>query len=245
MPRGGAKEVSRGWGTRKRRTGMCHNRWSALLQTYVQPRKSSPVSYLSAHTLRARGATVCLLSQGYDFGFLRHSRLYEECSQRTGYAWTTQYVGGKKLAVCNSKDGAYQTHPVVDSQRAAWWPMNCRITFNEFKCIVKIYCETLLSTSHFPESIFPASGLEASYFPKDQDCLTAKKSAELWNGITSILVSELRARNVQGEPRFACLVCGWEEQDWKWLVHWSYKICGHLCVWAQKSGWAIDQQMVI
>lgn len=41
--------------------------------------------------------------QGYDFGFLRISRLYEECSDATSYTWTTQYVGGNKLAICNSE----------------------------------------------------------------------------------------------------------------------------------------------
>lgn len=43
------------------------------------------------------------LLQGYDFAFLRISRLYEECSVQTQYKWTTQYIGGNKLAVCNGK----------------------------------------------------------------------------------------------------------------------------------------------
>ncbi|XP_042290252.1 uncharacterized protein si:ch1073-126c3.2 [Thunnus maccoyii] len=42
-----------------------------------------------------------LCNHGYDFGFLRRSRFYDECSEQTGYKWSTQYVGGNKLAVCN------------------------------------------------------------------------------------------------------------------------------------------------
>lgn len=43
------------------------------------------------------------MSQGYDFAFLRRSRIFDECSSQTGYKWNTQYVGGNKLAVCNGK----------------------------------------------------------------------------------------------------------------------------------------------
>ncbi|XP_036980322.1 uncharacterized protein si:ch1073-126c3.2 [Acanthopagrus latus] len=44
-----------------------------------------------------------LCNNGYDFGFMRISRLYDVCSQWsiTGHRWDTQYVGGNKLAVCN------------------------------------------------------------------------------------------------------------------------------------------------
>ncbi|XP_077438194.1 uncharacterized protein LOC144061523 isoform X2 [Vanacampus margaritifer] len=41
-----------------------------------------------------------LCNHGYDFQFLRKSRVIEECSAATGYEWSTQYVGGNKLAVC-------------------------------------------------------------------------------------------------------------------------------------------------
>ncbi|XP_026165633.1 uncharacterized protein LOC113132044 [Mastacembelus armatus] len=40
-------------------------------------------------------------NHGYDFGFIRRSRLYDECSEQTGYKWDTQYTGGNKLADCN------------------------------------------------------------------------------------------------------------------------------------------------
>ncbi|CAN9499560.1 unnamed protein product [Ophioblennius macclurei] len=41
-----------------------------------------------------------LCNHGFDFGFLRRSRPYDECSEATGYRWNTQYVGGNQLAVC-------------------------------------------------------------------------------------------------------------------------------------------------
>ncbi|XP_070834448.1 uncharacterized protein [Chaetodon trifascialis] len=42
-----------------------------------------------------------LCNHGFDFGFMRRSRLYDECSEQTGFRWNTQFVGGNRLAVCN------------------------------------------------------------------------------------------------------------------------------------------------
>ncbi|KAF3841721.1 hypothetical protein F7725_023672 [Dissostichus mawsoni] len=42
-----------------------------------------------------------MCNHGYDFSFLRRSRLYEECSKQTGFKWQSQFIGGNKLAVCN------------------------------------------------------------------------------------------------------------------------------------------------
>ncbi|XP_041644820.1 uncharacterized protein si:ch1073-126c3.2 [Cheilinus undulatus] len=42
-----------------------------------------------------------LCNYGYDFGFIRRGRVYDECSEQTRYKWSTQYIGGNKLAVCN------------------------------------------------------------------------------------------------------------------------------------------------
>ncbi|XP_053305857.1 uncharacterized protein LOC128468187 [Spea bombifrons] len=41
-----------------------------------------------------------MCNQGYDFAFLRRSRLYEECGRHTDFSWTTQYIGGNRLAEC-------------------------------------------------------------------------------------------------------------------------------------------------
>ncbi|KAK6328623.1 hypothetical protein J4Q44_G00006010 [Coregonus suidteri] len=42
-----------------------------------------------------------MCNEGYDFAFLRTSRLYENCGADTKFNWTTQYIGGNRLAVCN------------------------------------------------------------------------------------------------------------------------------------------------
>ncbi|XP_070771565.1 uncharacterized protein [Enoplosus armatus] len=42
-----------------------------------------------------------LCNYGYDFGFIRRSRLFDDCSEQTRHKWNTQYIGGNKLAVCN------------------------------------------------------------------------------------------------------------------------------------------------
>ncbi|KAG7334449.1 hypothetical protein KOW79_002856 [Hemibagrus wyckioides] len=62
--------------------------------------------------VQSKGGLVCvstsgkrfckpMCNEGYDFGFLRISRLFETCSDATNYSWTTQLVGGNKLAICN------------------------------------------------------------------------------------------------------------------------------------------------
>ncbi|XP_057705054.1 uncharacterized protein si:ch1073-126c3.2 [Corythoichthys intestinalis] len=45
-----------------------------------------------------------LCNHGYDFAFLRRSRVFEECSASTGFKWSTQYIGGNKLAVCSESN---------------------------------------------------------------------------------------------------------------------------------------------
>ncbi|XP_034082098.1 uncharacterized protein si:ch1073-126c3.2 [Gymnodraco acuticeps] len=42
-----------------------------------------------------------MCNHGYDFSFLRRSRVYEECSEQTGFKWQSQFIGGNKLAVCH------------------------------------------------------------------------------------------------------------------------------------------------
>ncbi|XP_029305044.1 uncharacterized protein LOC115019694 [Cottoperca gobio] len=100
-----------------------------------------------------------LCNHGYDFAFLRRSRLFDECSEQTGYKWQSQYIGGNKLAVCH-------------------------------------------------ESRIQVSGAKTAYFPKDQDCLTTKGSSQLQSSVSEELSTELQLQGVQGEPQYACLVCG-------------------------------------
>ncbi|XP_007897579.1 uncharacterized protein si:ch1073-126c3.2 [Callorhinchus milii] len=42
-----------------------------------------------------------MCNQEADFNFLRKSRLFESCGESTQYQWTTQYVGGSRLAQCS------------------------------------------------------------------------------------------------------------------------------------------------
>ncbi|KAK1791213.1 hypothetical protein P4O66_013233 [Electrophorus voltai] len=62
--------------------------------------------YVKVASQHATVSTHCsgLEAQGYDFAFLRRSRLFEECSPATKHKWTTQYVGGNRLAVCNKSN---------------------------------------------------------------------------------------------------------------------------------------------
>uniref|UniRef100_A0A8C5TII1 Sushi domain-containing protein n=1 Tax=Malurus cyaneus samueli TaxID=2593467 RepID=A0A8C5TII1_9PASS len=59
-----------------------------------------------------------MCNQGYDFQFLRSSRLYEMCGNVTGFSWTTQFVGGKELAICNPSKMA------ISGAKSAYFPSN-------------------------------------------------------------------------------------------------------------------------
>ncbi|XP_060727726.1 uncharacterized protein si:ch1073-126c3.2 isoform X2 [Tachysurus vachellii] len=82
-----------------------------------------------APAVQSKGGLVCVSADGnrfckpmcnerYDFGFLRISRLFETCGNTTGYTWTTQYVGGNKLAVCN------KSNVRVAGASSAYFPAN-------------------------------------------------------------------------------------------------------------------------
>ncbi|XP_056250729.1 uncharacterized protein si:ch1073-126c3.2 [Seriola aureovittata] len=62
--------------------------------------------------------TYCkpLCNDGYDFGFIRRSRLFDKCTEQTRYKWDTQYVGGNKLAVCN------ETPIRISGAKTAYFP---------------------------------------------------------------------------------------------------------------------------
>ncbi|KAM6067746.1 uncharacterized protein VSU04_006887 [Chlamydotis macqueenii] len=59
-----------------------------------------------------------MCNKGYDFQFLRRSRLYEVCGNSTGFSWTTQFVGGNTLAVCNPSETA------ISGAESAYFPAN-------------------------------------------------------------------------------------------------------------------------
>ncbi|KAL7889297.1 hypothetical protein AOLI_G00015550 [Acnodon oligacanthus] len=77
-----------------------------------------------------------MCNEGQDFSFLRRSRVYEECSATTN-KWTTQYVGGNKLAVCNKADIQVSGAP------SAYFPkdQDCLKTKSD-KALEKVVIET-------------------------------------------------------------------------------------------------------
>ncbi|KAM9559563.1 uncharacterized protein ACWYII_014325 [Salvelinus alpinus] len=82
-----------------------------------------------AAVAQSKGGLVCvtinkrryckpMCNEGYDFAFLRNSRLYEECSADTRFKWTTHYIGGNKLAVCNKSSRS------IAGAKTAYFPKN-------------------------------------------------------------------------------------------------------------------------
>lgn len=124
--------------------------------------------------------------QGFDFAFLRRSRLYDECSEKTGHKWDSQYIGGNTLAVCNgeaSPPGCTQA-PRTHTDVGFWFSFL------------------------FPEALFPISGVTTAYFPKNQDCVTTKSNSDQQRHVLDTFIRELRNQDVDAEPQHACLVCG-------------------------------------
>nr|XP_009686338.1 PREDICTED: uncharacterized protein LOC104152630 [Struthio camelus australis] len=68
----------------------------------------------------AEGVQYCkpMCNKGYDFQFLRRTRLYEVCGNATGFAWTTQLIGGNALATCHLSEVA------VSGAKSAYFPAN-------------------------------------------------------------------------------------------------------------------------
>ncbi|XP_078499055.1 uncharacterized protein LOC144754744 isoform X3 [Lissotriton helveticus] len=52
-----------------------------------------------------------MCNKGFDFNFLRTSRLYEECGKHTNFKWTTQFIGGTRLAECIASDTTVSGDP--------------------------------------------------------------------------------------------------------------------------------------
>eukprot|EP00075_Anas_platyrhynchos_P026581 XP_027315834.1 uncharacterized protein LOC101798065 isoform X2 [Anas platyrhynchos] len=95
--------------------------------------------------------------KGYDFQFLRRSRLYETCGNTTGFSWTTQMVGGQALAVCEPSETA------VSGAESAYFPANSSclhtLAFSEPKQL-NIFLKELAE-----------QGVDISNHDKQADCL--------------------------------------------------------------------------
>ncbi|XP_073452972.1 uncharacterized protein [Aquarana catesbeiana] len=91
----------------------------------------------SVPRIPANGGLVCvyfdnyyckpMCNQGYDFAFLRRSRLYEECGTKTAFTWTTQYIGGSRLAECIVSD------VLVSGQPSAYFSKTCLEVVSDMK----------------------------------------------------------------------------------------------------------------
>ncbi|XP_069565383.1 uncharacterized protein [Brachyistius frenatus] len=87
----------------------------------AEPEKCRPAEVpgnggLACVTVASRRFCKPLCNHGFDFGFLRMSRPFDECSEQTRYEWQSQYVGGNRLAVCN--EAAIQ----VSGAKTAYFP---------------------------------------------------------------------------------------------------------------------------
>ncbi|GCC32229.1 uncharacterized protein [Chiloscyllium punctatum] len=113
--------------------------------------KNVPPKNCSFPQIPANGGLICLThnktryckpmcNQGYDFAFLRKSRLYEECGDDNGYTWNTQYIGGNRLAVCSKSSIR------VSGVASAYFPRTCQhawYNYTEEKRLISDFKEEL------------------------------------------------------------------------------------------------------
>ncbi|KAJ8359889.1 hypothetical protein SKAU_G00164140 [Synaphobranchus kaupii] len=106
--------------------------------------------------VHSKGGLVCvtmgdvryckpMCNEGYDFAFLRRSRLYEHCKAGNKTSWSTQYIGGKRLADCN------KSTIQIAGAKSAYFPegQDCLKTKSESdleRNITRIFVSELQST---------------------------------------------------------------------------------------------------
>ncbi|TRY65479.1 hypothetical protein DNTS_017939, partial [Danionella cerebrum] len=98
----------------------------------------------SAPTVPENGGLLCasvknrtfckpMCNEGYDFNFIRRSRLFEECSASTKHKWTTQFIGGNKLAIC------IKSHLSVSGAPTAYFDgLDCHKTKSDVQLVENI-----------------------------------------------------------------------------------------------------------
>ncbi|XP_054060798.1 uncharacterized protein LOC128910888 [Rissa tridactyla] len=100
-----------------------------------------------------------MCNKGYDFQFLRRSRLYEVCGNATGFSWTTQLVGGKALAVCNPSEIA------ISGAESAYFPTNST-------CLHTLaFTETQTEQLNVFLKELGEKGIDGSNRDKEADCI--------------------------------------------------------------------------
>ncbi|XP_051476011.1 uncharacterized protein LOC127384939 [Apus apus] len=100
-----------------------------------------------------------MCNKGYDFQFLRRSRLYEVCGNATGFSWTSQFVGGNALAVCNPSEMA------ISGAKSAYFPTNST-------CLRTLaFSETQTEQLNIFLKELGEQGIESSNRDKEGDCI--------------------------------------------------------------------------
>ncbi|KAM6390753.1 uncharacterized protein J5M81_007370 [Pluvialis apricaria] len=100
-----------------------------------------------------------MCNKGYDFQFLRRSRLYEVCGNATGFSWTTQLVGVKALAVCNPSEIA------IGGAKSAYFPTNST-------CLRTLaFTETQTEQLNVFLEELGEQGIDGSNRDKEADCI--------------------------------------------------------------------------
>ncbi|XP_030341831.1 uncharacterized protein LOC115607975 [Strigops habroptila] len=100
-----------------------------------------------------------MCNKGYDFQFLRRSRLYEVCGSSTGFSWTTQLAGGKALAVCNPSEMA------ISGAESAYFSTNST-------CLHTLaFAETQTEQLNIFLKELGEQGIDGSNRDKDADCI--------------------------------------------------------------------------
>ncbi|XP_027651335.2 uncharacterized protein LOC130155370 [Falco biarmicus] len=101
-----------------------------------------------------------MCNQGYDFQFLRRSKLYEVCGNTTGFSWTTQFAGDKTLAVCIPSEVA------ISGAKSAYFPANST-------CLHTLaFAETEREQLNIFLKELSEQGINSSNRDKEADCIS-------------------------------------------------------------------------
>ncbi|KAG9344380.1 hypothetical protein JZ751_011049 [Albula glossodonta] len=103
------------------------NETASLLLSLDRATKTAP-KQCPAPQVPSKGGLVCvtigqgryckpMCNEGFDFDFLRKSRLYEACTAESSYSWTTQYIAGADTAYFPKDQDCFQTKSQSELER--------------------------------------------------------------------------------------------------------------------------------
>ncbi|XP_048472283.1 uncharacterized protein si:ch1073-126c3.2 [Rhincodon typus] len=131
--------------------GLLQNAADELKSLRVKACRNVHPKNCSFPQIPANGGLICMThnktryckpmcNQGYDFDFLRRTRLYETCGEGNDYTWSTQYLGGNRLAVCSASSIR------VSGAASAYFPRLCQDAFynhTEERRLISVFKEEL------------------------------------------------------------------------------------------------------